>query len=186
MTDILLKNILKSKQLSEQQIEVLFDSGIRSKQDLATVGDAQTLADISGIPMDTAVSVMQWATGSTGRSEAPAQAPSQVPGAPIVIDSADIVTCVHCHAKQPKDYKSGDLCPQCGKQAEPSNTCYWCSSNGPGKFCRQCGAQFVPIGELELAVLLRREGNAKDEIAQKLLAMSQADKDRLWERARRS
>ena len=47
---------------------------------------------------------------------------------PVIIDSADIVHCCYCSARQPKDYKSGDLCVACGKQAEPVLTCFWCSA----------------------------------------------------------
>jgi len=103
----------------------------------------------------------------------------------VVLEAADIVHCVHCGARQPKDYKSGDLCVSCGKQAEPVFTCYWCSSGGPGKFCRSCGAAFVPTAELDLAILLRREGLPKDEIPIRLRAMSAEEKDVLWGRVRK-
>ena len=96
-----------------------------------------------------------------------------------------MVYCVYCKTRQPKDYKAGDLCPSCGKQAEPVLSCYWCNASGPGKFCRQCGARFVPTGELPLALLLKREGVSKDEIVVKLENMSDADKDALWGRVRR-
>src|SRR6185295_11060450 len=114
------------------------------------------------------------------------QAAAPVGSGPVLVDSADVVYCVHCKTKQPKDYKSGDLCLACGKQAEPILSCFWCSSSGPGKFCRSCGAEFVPTGELDLAVLLRREGLPKEEIPRKLQSLSPAEKNDLWGRVRRS
>jgi hypothetical protein len=63
--------------------------------------------------------------------------------------------------------------------------CYWCGATGPGKFCRQCGAEFLPAAELELGILLRREGVPKNEIPEKLRGMSQDEKNVLWGRARR-
>src|SRR5204863_478751 len=70
-------------------------------------------------------------------------------GTGVVVESPDAVYCIHCRVKQPKDYNSGDLCVSCGKQAEPILSCYWCSSSGPGKFCRQCGAEFVATSEFD-------------------------------------
>ena len=171
------KNILKTKGLSDAQIGKLAKAGVSSKDDLRTVGDAATLASlVKGITSDAASAVMAWAgvAGATSNG-----------GGAVVVDSSDVVYCVHCKTKQPKDYKSGDLCVSCGKQAEPSFACFWCGANGPGKFCRNCGAEFVATGELELAVHLKREGVAKDEIAPKLRAMSAAEKEALWGRVRR-
>ena len=103
-----------------------------------------------------------------------------------MLDTSDAVYCVHCRTKQPKDYKSGDLCVSCGKQAEPILACYWCSASGPGKFCRQCGAEFVATAELDLAILLKREGLPKDEVPRRLKGLSAAEKDVLWGRIRKT
>ncbi|HLJ44942.1 MAG TPA: hypothetical protein VKU01_02975 [Bryobacteraceae bacterium] len=176
------KNILRAKGLADSQVAALAEAGIASKQDLLTVGDATTLAElVPGIDPAVAARVMDWATG---RVQAQAQAAAVVGGS-MLLDSADLVYCVHCGAKQPKDYKSGDLCIACGKQAEPILSCYWCSASGPGKFCRTCGAEFVPTAELDLAVLLRHEGLAKDEIPTRLRTMTIQAKDDLWGRVRR-
>lgn len=176
------KNILKSKGLTDAQLKKLAKAGINSREDFKTVGDAGTLADlVEGLKKDVAGAVMAWATGGA----APASGGGG--GAPsVVVDSPDAVYCIHCRTKQPKDYNSGDLCVSCGKQAEPILSCYWCSSSGPGKFCRQCGAEFVATSELDLAVHLKREGLSKDEVPKKLMAMSAADKDALWGRIRKS
>ncbi len=168
------KNILMSKGVTEEQIRAMAAKGIRCRDDFKLVGDAGTLSALLGLSPVTSAAVMSWALGVA------------VPqGGSIVVDSGDVVHCVHCGTKQPKDYKSGDLCGSCGKQVEPIMACFWCAATGPGKFCRQCGAEFAPTGELELAILLKREGLAKDEIPKKLRGMSQDEKNVLWGRARR-
>lgn len=171
---ILEKNILRSKGVTATQIRDMLARGIRCRDDFRLVGDAGTLVELTHISLETAESVMSWAVGI------PAYTAKN-----IVVESGDVVHCIHCDTKQPKDYKSGDLCVSCGKQAEPILACFWCASTGPGKFCRQCGAEFVPTGELELAILLKHEGLPKQEIPGKLRGMSQSDKDALWGRARR-
>jgi len=168
------KNILKAKGLTAAQVEKLGKVGIKSKADFATVGDAATLASLTGLKAEVAGAVMEWATGAKGGG-----------GSAVVVESGDIVNCAHCAARQPKDYKPGDLCPACGRQAEPTFACFWCGHSGPGKFCRSCGAEFVPTGELELAILLKRDGLPKDDIPKKLRGMSQKDKDGLWGRVRK-
>lgn len=176
------KNILKAKGLSDSQLDSLIASGIGSKQDFQTVGDASTLCQlVSGIDSPTAHAVMNWATGQPAAAAVPATA--QAPQ--MIIDTADVIHCVHCGAKQPKDYKSGDLCTSCGKQAEPVFACYWCASAGPGKFCRQCGAEFLPTADLDLGILLKHDGLPKDIIPERLRAMSTAEKDVLWGRVRK-
>ena len=172
------KNILKSKGLNDAQLKKLAKAGINTREDFKTVGDAATLADlVSGITKDVAAAVIAWATGVGAAASS---------GGSVVVESADAVYCIHCRTKQPKDYNSGDLCVSCGKQAEPILSCYWCSSSGPGKFCRQCGAEFVATSEVDLAVHLKREGLSKDEIPPKLRSMSAADKDALWGRIRKT
>jgi hypothetical protein len=172
------KNILKSKGLSDAQLKKLAKAGINTREDFKTVGDAATLADlVAGITKDVAAAVLAWATGAAAAGGS---------GGSVLVESADAVYCIHCRTKQPKDYNSGDLCVSCGKQAEPILSCYWCSSSGPGKFCRQCGAEFVSTSELDLAVHLKREGLSKDEIPKKLRSMSAGDKDALWGRIRKT
>jgi hypothetical protein len=177
---LLEQNILIAKGLTAEQLNQLAAAGVCSKADFATVGDAETLGEIlPGLDAETADRVMEWAVGARPATSRPADP------AKVVIDSADAVYCVHCNARQPKDYKTGDLCPACGKQAEPVQSCYWCAASGPGKFCRGCGAEFVPLAEFDLAVLLKREGVAKEEISRRLRSMTAAEKDVLWGRVRR-
>ncbi len=173
-------NILKAKGLSAAQVTALNEAGIASRADLQTVGDAATLVElIAGLDPETAAKVIQWATGRVVEVKGAAAS------ANVVLESADIVHCVHCGAKQPKDYKSGDLCLACGRQAEPILSCYWCSASGPGKFCRSCGAEFLPTAELDLGILLRREGLSKDDIPKRLRSMDAGEKDALWGRVRK-
>lgn len=168
------RNILASKGLSAAQIAALVKSGVRSKADFATVGDADTLAGlVKGCTRETAAALLAWAKSGGGGGNA------------VVIESPDITTCVHCGTRQPKDWKSGDLCVHCGKEAEPVHSCFWCNGTGPGKFCRRCGTVFVPDAETELAAQLKREGVAKDDIPVRLAGMSAAEKDALRARAAR-
>ena len=169
-------NILKAKGVNAAQLKKLASAGVKCRDDFRTVGDAATLAQLAGLDAEVAAQVMAWAVGAPDAPRAPGN---------VVVESGDVVSCVHCKARQPKDYKSGDLCPACGKQAEPILACYWCAASGPGKFCRQCGAEFVPTGEYELAVQLRRDGLAKDAIPPRLKALTAEEKDALWGRIRK-
>ena len=181
---LLEQTILKAKGLTPENLEFLQAAGVASKADFATIGTAQTLAEIMpGLMPEVARKVMEWAVGAVPAAVTPMVV--EAPANKVIIDSADITYCLHCKARQPKDYKSGDLCPSCGKQAEPVQSCYWCAQSGPGKFCRGCGAEFVPLAEFDLATLLKREGVAKDEISTRLRTMAASDKDILWGRVRR-
>jgi hypothetical protein len=174
--------ILTAKGLTAAQLEAMSTAGVAGKEDLKVVGDVTTLRElIPDLDAEVAERVMGWASGQTA---APAT-PSVMSGGKMLLDTADIVYCAHCSAKQPKDYKSGDLCIACGRQAEPILTCFWCSASGPGTFCRSCGAKFVPPAELDLGLLLKHEGLPKEEVPKRLEAMSQPDKDLLWGRVRR-
>ncbi len=178
---VLEQNILAAKGLTPEQLQALAALGVKSKADFSTVGNAATLLELMpSLDPAVAAKVMEWAVGAPAPAAQAAPAPEKV-----VIDSPDAVYCAHCKTRQPKDYKTGDLCPSCGKQAEPVQSCYWCSASGPGKFCRGCGAEFVPLAEFDLAVLLKREGVAKEEIARRLKALTPSEKDDLWGRVRR-
>ncbi len=176
------QRILLAKGLTEEQLAILIGAGVASRADFATIGTAATLCQlVPGLTDSVAIDVMGWGIGG------PVAGGIDLPGGgPFVLDSPDAVYCLHCKTKQPKDYHSGDLCVACGKQAEPILSCFWCSSSGPGTFCRQCGAEFVPTAELDLAILLKREGMPKDAVPDKLRTMSGDDKDVLWGRVRKS
>jgi hypothetical protein len=152
------RNILEVKGVTGEHLARMEQVGIASLADFATVADATTLAELVAMPPEVAEKVRAWAAGARA-----AQPPGGARGADVVVESADAVHCAHCKTRQPKDYKAGDLCVACGKQAEPIFACYWCGIAGPGRFCRGCGAEFVHTSELELAIQLRRDGLAKDE-----------------------
>jgi hypothetical protein len=183
------KNILKAKGLSEEDLGKVLAAGVKSKNDFATIGDVATLVALTGITEDVATAIMEWATGNTGASAAVTPpvsiSPASIPPTSITLDSPDAVYCTHCKTKQPPDYESGNLCHSCGKQAEPTNNCYWCFSSGPGKFCRKCGAEFVALSEFEIAVQLKRDGESMSKIAPTINAMSQEEKEQLLARARK-
>ncbi len=179
---ILEQTILKAKGLTDENLALLNTVGVASKKDFSTIGNVETLLEVMpGLDQEVARKVMEWAVGA---SAAPAPDLSNS-AQKLMIDSSDVTYCLHCNARQPKDYTAGDLCPSCGKQAEPVQSCYWCSQTGPGKFCRGCGAEFVPLAEFDLAVLLKREGLPKEEISKRLKTMPPAEKDILWGRVRR-
>jgi hypothetical protein len=167
------RSILLGKGMTEAQIRALLAAGVRSRADFATIGDAGTLSQLCGATSEAASAVIAWAVGARGSAVGQ-----------VIVESGDVVFCVACGKKQPKDYKPGDLCVHCGKQAEPVFSCYWCSASGPGKFCRSCGATFVSPGELELAILLKRDGLSKEEIPPKLASLPASDKEALWGRVR--
>src|SRR5688572_29495114 len=107
------KNILRGKGLSDGEIEGLVGVGLGCREDFRTVGDVGTLIELTGLDAEVAARVMAWAVGVPAAAAATGNAP------PIVVQAGDAVHCVHCAARQPKDYRSGDLCGSCGKQAEP-------------------------------------------------------------------
>ncbi len=173
------KNILKAKGLSDALLKKLVKAGITGRDDFKTVGDAATLGQlVGGIDGPVAAAIIAWARGDGATGVAGV--------GQVVIESADVVNCVHCKTRQPKDYHSGDLCVSCGKQAEPILSCFWCASSGPGRFCRQCGAEFISTSELDLGIHLKREGIPKDDIPKKLRGMTAGEKDVLWGRIRKS
>jgi hypothetical protein len=173
------QNILQAKGLTAADLQKMEALGITAVSDFATVGDASTLAELLGLSPELAQKVMAWAQAAR-----PAAVPHAQTGS-LLVESADVVHCVHCKTRQPKDYKSGDLCVACGKQAEPILACFWCGTSGPGRFCRACGAEFVPTAELELAVQLRRDGLPKNEIPARLQGLSPEEKEALWGLVRR-
>src|SRR5690554_4552064 len=97
----LLSNILRSKGLDDDHIEALEEAGISQKDDFQLIGDYQTLMDMTGIDEEISINVMSWAVGLPIEKETQEER-AESKGA-IVVESSDIVKCVHCDAKQPKD-----------------------------------------------------------------------------------
>jgi len=182
----LLENILKSKGLNNDHLTALAEAGIQQKADFEMIGETQTLIDITGLDEETADKIMLWAVGAKTQQEVITQQVNETPQQPIVVESADMVKCVHCGTKQPKDYKTGDLCLSCGNQAEPVLNCHWCFSSGPGKFCRSCGSEFVPSADFEIALFLKREGESKNAIVKMVKEMTLQEKENMWARIRKN
>lgn len=189
---LLERTILRAKGLSDDHLWRLGEMGVVGRDDFRIIGSADTLLEL--LPdLDAAVAlrVLEWASPGQASPDpeagsGPLSGPAGAGGGNVVLNTSDSVFCTHCGFKQPKDYSPGDLCPNCGLQAEPIETCFWCGASGPGRFCRSCGAAFVSTAELSLAVMLRRDGVAKDDIPRRLGAMTQGEKDALWGRVRRA
>ncbi|MBB4119591.1 rRNA maturation endonuclease Nob1 [Mesonia hippocampi] len=181
----LIEKILRSKGANDEQISMLVEAGIQSKADFETIGDTQTLIDVTEMDEAIAESIMQWAVGKPAQ-QVTVPEETTTNREPIVVESADVVKCIHCDTKQPKDYKTGDLCISCGMQAEPVLSCHWCYSTGPGKFCRSCGAEFVASADYEVALYLKQEGESKNAIPGLIKEMSANDKENVWARIRKN
>jgi hypothetical protein len=188
---LLERNILKAKGLSEEQLAALGEMGVQSRADFEQIGNVVTLLELlPELDPDVAVRILDWVLPSTSAgiaaSGAAGNALPAAPPQPIIVESADVVKCTNCGHKQPKDYTPGDLCVNCGRQAEPIEQCFWCGSSGPGRFCRSCGATFVRTSDIALALLLRREGLSKDEIPRRLAEATAEEKEEMWGRVRRA
>lgn len=183
---LLERTILKAKGLTDEQLTALGAMGVQGRSDFEQIGTVITLLELlPDLDPDVATRVLEWALPTVPAAAAgPAAGTAPLPT--IVVDSSDAIFCANCHHKQPKDYTPGDLCVNCGRQAEPIEQCFWCGASGPGKFCRNCGAHFVRTAELPLALLLRRDGLAKDEIPRRLNEATAEEKEQLWGRVRRA
>lgn len=180
------RNILKAKGLSDEQLAALGAMGVQSRADFEQIGTLGTLLELMpDLDPEVATRVLEWALRLAPTASAEGTPPAAAPST-IVVDSSDVVFCANCRHKQPKDYTPGDLCVNCGRQAEPIEQCFWCSSSGPGRFCRSCGATFVRTAEVPLAMLLRRDGLAKDEIPRRLAEATPEEIEQLWGRVRRA
>lgn len=79
------------------------------------------------------------------------------------------IFCTHCQAIQPRDWKSGDLCINCGNAVRGEVRCYWCVQWTPeGKFCRTCGTELVENALFGAARMLKHGGVDKFILPQKL------------------
>ncbi|MCR5890928.1 zinc ribbon domain-containing protein [Hymenobacter sp. J193] len=183
---LLERNILKAKGLSEEQLAALGSMGVMSRADFEAIGTIVTLLELfPDLDPEVAARVLEWALPPAAREVATGPAAS-LANPTIVVDASDAVFCANCNHKQPKDYTPGDLCVNCGRQAEPIEQCFWCGSSGPGKRCRSCGAVFVRTADLPLALLLRRDGLPKDDIPRRLAEATSEEKEELWGRVRRA
>jgi hypothetical protein len=77
--------------------------------------------------------------------------------------------CESCEARQPSDWKPGDLCTTCGAVARRERRCHWCVKYTPdGRFCRSCGGETVTDELYAPARMLKAAGVDQFSIASKL------------------
>ncbi|UII28310.1 zinc ribbon domain-containing protein [Fulvivirga maritima] len=82
---------------------------------------------------------------------------------------ASVIYCEQCDAQQPNDWKSGDLCVQCGGTVREEVRCAWCAHSTPkGKFCKHCGNEVQPDINFGPARILKSLGVDQLELTQKL------------------
>src|SRR5690554_3654802 len=82
---------------------------------------------------------------------------------------AIVTYCESCDAKQPKDWKSGDLCTSCGAGVREEQRCSWCVKMTPkGKFCKHCGNEVQTDKYFGTARILKNLGISQLELTAKL------------------
>jgi uncharacterized membrane protein len=115
------RNVLKTKGVTDAQLEAMAAAGIASRADFATVADAATLsALVPSLTPAVAEAVMAWGLGRPAPAAALASA-SAVPSGSvsrIVLDTPEAVVCGHCKAKQPAGATSESLCVSCGRHVD--------------------------------------------------------------------
>ncbi len=80
--------------------------------------------------------------------------------------------CDSCEARQPTDWKAGDLCTTCGAVARRERRCHWCVKYSPeGRFCRSCGGETVADELFAPARMLKAAGVDQFSIAAKLASL---------------
>jgi len=82
---------------------------------------------------------------------------------------ASVIYCENCDAQQPNDWKSGDLCGQCGGAVREELRCAWCAKTTPkGKFCKHCGNEVQEDKNFGPARILKSLGVDQLQLTQKL------------------
>ncbi|WP_375578866.1 zinc ribbon domain-containing protein [Marivirga tractuosa] len=80
-----------------------------------------------------------------------------------------VIYCEKCDTKQPKDWKPGDLCTECGSAVREEQRCSWCVKLTPkGKFCKHCGNEVQPDQYFGAARILKNLGINQLELTAKL------------------
>ena len=88
--------------------------------------------------------------------------------------------CDSCAGAQPPDWKSGDLCTNCGLIARREQRCHWCAGWTPeGKFCRGCGAQTVDDESYPAARMLKHAGVDQFSIIERLTSLEPDHREHL-------
>lgn len=90
----------------------------------------------------------------------------------------EILFCEHCNARQPIDWKAGDLCTGCGKLPRSEVRCGWCAKMTPeGGFCRHCGFELTDPLFYGATRMLKAEGVDKFGLNERLNTLSDAHKN---------
>lgn len=91
---------------------------------------------------------------------------------------AAVLYCESCDAQQPNDWKSGDLCHQCGGTVREEVRCAWCAQNTPkGKFCKHCGNEVQPDQNFGPARILKSLGVDQLALTQKLSELEDSKRE---------
>jgi len=77
--------------------------------------------------------------------------------------------CEQCDARQPVEWRAGDLCSHCGNSVRQEVRCGWCTEWTPnGKFCRECGTGLVPQNQFGATRMLKHAGVDQFTLPQRL------------------
>ncbi|GAA5023619.1 hypothetical protein GCM10011506_06610 [Marivirga lumbricoides] len=91
---------------------------------------------------------------------------------------AAVIYCESCDAQQPNDWKSGDLCHQCGGTVREEVRCAWCAQNTPkGKFCKHCGNEVQSDRNFGPARILKSLGVDQLALTQKLSELEDSKRE---------
>ncbi len=83
-----------------------------------------------------------------------------------------VIKCHSCESPQPKDWKPGDHCTECGDVIREDVSCAWCAHAVPNqKFCRDCGFEMVEPQLFGVARMLKDSGIDKLSLAARVREM---------------
>lgn len=88
--------------------------------------------------------------------------------------------CEQCGARQPREWRPGELCTQCGGAVRAEQRCAGCSRWTPrAKFCRHCGAELLPPELYAAARTLLAAGVDRFSLAARTRALDPGQRDTL-------
>jgi hypothetical protein len=88
--------------------------------------------------------------------------------------------CEQCGARQPREWRPGELCIHCGGAVRAEQRCAGCSCWTPrAKFCRHCGAELLPPELYPAARMLLAAGVDRFSLASRTRALDPGQRDTL-------
>jgi len=88
--------------------------------------------------------------------------------------------CEQCGARQPREWRAGELCTRCGGAVRAEQRCAGCSRWTPrAKFCRHCGAELLPPELYAAARMLLAAGVDRFSLAARTQALDPGQRDTL-------